>query len=165
MKIFRNKKGFTLIELLVVLAIIGVLIGLAVGGIRIVQQVNRDTQRKAMVRDMQLALEAVNEKSNRYPALYTSGGGTGDFKLETGLSDCAGTKITAKSGTFSDDVCSKVVFTPTSAGASLTVCEANVTNGTKESNTGNLTICYNGTGKGYKIIVLLERSTPYVIEN
>ena len=60
----KNKEGFSLVELLVVLAIVGILMALAVGGIRIVQEVNRDTQRKSLVRDIQLAIESYQEKNN-----------------------------------------------------------------------------------------------------
>ena len=51
-----NKKAFTLVELLVAMAIIAILLGLSVVGITIVQQNARDTQRRAKVSDMEIAI-------------------------------------------------------------------------------------------------------------
>lgn len=144
----KKEKGFTLVELLVVLAIIGVLIALAVGGIRIVQEVNRDTQRKALVRDVQLALESYNEKENTYPGAIT---------LDNTDSDCdGGVMITA--GT--EEVCSSVNFNPGDFqdGSCDTATYYPTGSGIKEESSGHITGCYEGETKAYQLYILLERS-------
>jgi prepilin-type N-terminal cleavage/methylation domain-containing protein len=54
----QEQKGFTLVELLVAMAIIAILIGMAVFGINVVQQNARDTQRRAAVSDIEIALNS-----------------------------------------------------------------------------------------------------------
>jgi len=148
MRKFRNNKGFTLLELLVVLAIIGVLVSLAVAGIRIVQQVNRDTQRKVLARDIQLILESYSEKYNQYPNVLT---------LESATDR---TNITAGSGTTAESGWSKVKFTPIASGNGASCTSANFKS--SETSEGYFTYCFSGGGKGYALFVKLERnSTPF----
>jgi len=54
----ERKKAFTLVELLVAMAVIAILLGLAVFGITVVQQNARDTQRRTMVNDIEIALNS-----------------------------------------------------------------------------------------------------------
>ncbi|MFC1780105.1 type II secretion system protein [Patescibacteria group bacterium] len=142
----KKEKGFTLVELLVVLAIVGILIGLAIGGIRIVQEVNRDTQRKALVRDIQLALESYQEKNNEYPS-----SGSNDLTLTKNPSGCDGMYIEA-GGT--ESVCSKATFSPQWDSADCTGYPKNI----KEAESGDFSGCYEGNTRSYDLYVLLERT-------
>jgi len=63
----QNCRGFTLVELLVVITIIGVLAGLAAGGMWIVQARVRETMTKAQLSQMDLALEAYKNEFGEYP--------------------------------------------------------------------------------------------------
>ncbi len=142
MGLFKKEKGFTLVELLVVLAIVGILIALAIGGIRIVQQVNRDDQRKALLRDMTLVLEAYQEKYNSYPDTMTveSNSSTGKVTITAG-EDTVNSEAYFETDSFTVGDCSGY---PT---------------GTKESNAGQATGCYEAEGQGYWLFVQLERAS------
>ena len=143
-KRMKNPKGFTLVELLVVLAIVGILMGLAIGGIRIVQEVNRDTQRKALVRDIQLALESYQEKNNAYPD-------TGDLNL---TEEDDRVQIDADG----EVVDSSVNFDVEPLFTGGTDCTLPKMNGS-ESESGYFSYCYRGESRGYELIVKLERSS------
>jgi prepilin-type N-terminal cleavage/methylation domain-containing protein len=67
-----NERGFTLVELLIVIAIIGVLMGLALAGMRFAQQRARDLQRENAVRNISTALESYYVDNQKYPAGSTS---------------------------------------------------------------------------------------------
>ena len=156
MKFIRNKKGFTLVELLVVLAIIGVVMGLAVGGIRIVQQVNRDTQRKALIRDIQLVLESYQEKHNKYPTgREVGGGGTNTIDVDPYNADCPDGTLISVGPAPAEELCSKVRFDVAHHGA----CPP--TSSATEDSTGEFEYCYDGTAKGYHLYCRLERAEPY----
>jgi len=140
----KDNKGFSLVELLVVLAIVGILMALAVGGIRIVQQVNRDTQRKSLARDIQLALESYQEKENEYPdsiSLNQQGGG------------CKGVQIVAGE----EEVCSSVNFDVShfEDGEGGAACEDS---GSTTDDSGYFSGCYLGNSKSYSMFVELERT-------
>lgn len=160
MAIFKKQKGFTLVELLVVLAIVGILLALAVGGIRIVQEVNRDTQRKAFARDIQLALESYQEKNNKYPLGGVTGlGQAAILSLSNTSSLCPKGIYITVGGT--ETICSKINFTPASAisGGSCIIGTTGVSG--SEMGSGNFSYCYNGTAKAYTLIIKLERGDPY----
>jgi prepilin-type N-terminal cleavage/methylation domain-containing protein len=70
----KKLKGFTLVELLAAMAIIAVLIGLAGFGISIALRNSRDTQRKAKLNDIQLAINEYYTSASAYPASITGGG-------------------------------------------------------------------------------------------
>jgi prepilin-type N-terminal cleavage/methylation domain-containing protein len=158
---YNKDKGFTLVELLVVLAIIGVLVGLAIGGMRIVQQVNRDTQRKSFIsKDVQLLLEAHQDRKNRYPEeIDISEGGSGN--------DCGENEMFIESldgdGDVIEKICSKVNFDV------IYNDDCDDFKGQaadRETESGNLTMCYVSQKKGYELYVNLERSTtPYNASN
>lgn len=166
MKVFRKKlsssKGFTLVELLVVLAIIGILVGLAIAGIRIVQQMNRDTQRKVFTRDLQLLLEAHQESKNKYPT------GTGALEIvQPGTTHGCGDNevyIATKEGLSTiEHMCSRINFE--------TIDKTNIGPGKctgfagAEAEAGRLTFCFDGDA-GYHLMVKVERSlTPYDASN
>ena len=153
----KREKAFTLLELLVVLAIIGILVGLSIGGIRIVQQINRDTQRKTLARDVTLALEAYNERQNTYPTA------TAQLKLTPGTatSNCTGTLIEIGTGTTLETVCSKVKFvTETNEQTAYANCIVSKMNAKTDS--GKFQYCLASDGKSYRFLVKLERSSqPY----
>ena len=151
MKPIKKEKGFTLLELLVVLAIIGVLVSLAVGGIRIVQEVNRDTQRKVLGRDIQLIIESYNERYNRYPMCVRVNEGSDGMDIDVFETDsCNGSQ---------DGGVSKAGF----------VVNSSVTHGCggsdhwgddpiPDQNSGEFHYCYMGEGKSYELWIRLERS-------
>ena len=156
MRILKEKKlsrGFTLVELLVVLAIVGILIGLAIGGIRIVQMVNRDTQRKAFVRDVQLLLEAHQERKNEYPKTINIG--------NAGGSGCGENEVPIETEGDVEKGCSKVNFDVVLTDDCYDLAGSDE----REDDSGNLTMCYEGDTKGYELYVALERSAPYNASN
>lgn len=63
-----NRKGFTLIEILVVVAIIGILAGVVLVGLRGTGPQARDSRRAADLKQVQNGLELYYNKNNRYPA-------------------------------------------------------------------------------------------------
>lgn len=139
----KKQKGFSLVELLVVLAIVGILMGLAVAGIRIVQQVNRDTQRRALVKDIQLALESYQERFNRYPT------GTGGINVTAGTDHV--TIKTMSGSTAFETIESKINF-------DISQMSTKPTTGGEEPESGNFSYYYEGGAKGYELYILLERT-------
>lgn len=78
-----KNKGFSLIELLIVMAIIGVLATLITANFAGVRNKTRDAQRKADLKQLQLALETYRTDQGAYPnslaacgSALTSGGTT-----------------------------------------------------------------------------------------
>lgn len=72
----RKQKAFTLVELLVAMAVIAVLLGLAVFGITIVQQNARDTQRRAIINDIEIAINSAIVSGTSLPSSFTAGAQT-----------------------------------------------------------------------------------------
>lgn len=68
----NNPKGFTLVELLIVIAILGILMGLALAGMRFAQRRARDLQRQNAVRNLSSALESYYVDYRVYPAGSTT---------------------------------------------------------------------------------------------
>ncbi len=66
-RIGNSRRGFTLIELLIVVAIIGVLAGLLMVNFVGIRQRARDAQRKADLRQIQIALETYRSDQGTYP--------------------------------------------------------------------------------------------------
>lgn len=77
----RSQGGFTFIELMVVLAIIGVIAGITATTYRAARQGSRDSQRKADLKKIQLALENYYVDNGFYPRSYPPGSG---FQLTPG---------------------------------------------------------------------------------
>lgn len=75
-EIFRRfregRKGFTLIEILLVIAIVAVLIGISVSGLRVQQKKARDARRKADIEEIRAALEQYRTVNGYY---YKEGSG------------------------------------------------------------------------------------------
>lgn len=152
----KKQKGFTILELLVVLVIIGVLAGLAIAGIRIVQQINRDTQRKAFAKDIATLMQAYESDHYDFDTTLTFSPddpecSTGEMRIET-----------------EDDnnyLCTKVNFDPVNLPDDCT----GYINGTieeQEENSGQINGCFHGEGKSYYLYLLLERSDkPYNASN
>jgi len=65
----QNKKGFTLLELIVAMAIIAVLMGLSLYGIRSVQMSQRDTERRAALSNINLEIAAYYGDNGSYPTV------------------------------------------------------------------------------------------------
>lgn len=65
----NRKGGFTIIEVLVVLVIISTLLGLGVFGLRIMQQVGRDSQRQTKLAEIRQAVDYYYRIYARYPGL------------------------------------------------------------------------------------------------
>jgi type II secretion system protein G len=63
----KQKKGFTLIEVLVVLGIIGIMAVFLVSNILGAQDRAKETAVKAVMHNVQLAVEAYNMENNTYP--------------------------------------------------------------------------------------------------
>lgn len=62
-----DSKGFTLIEMVIVIAVIGILMGIAFGGVRNVQGSARDTKRQSDLKTVQTYLELYYNKFGHYP--------------------------------------------------------------------------------------------------
>ena len=74
-----NRKGFTLIELLIVVAIISILAGIVLVGLRPSLQTARDARRVAEIKQIQTGLQLYYNREGRYPdllnqLLVTNGG-------------------------------------------------------------------------------------------
>ena len=67
-----SKSGFTLIELIIVMALIGVLIGIAIGGIALANRGTRDTQRRIDLNGIRLAIEQCKTTVGAYPTAVTN---------------------------------------------------------------------------------------------
>lgn len=79
-----NKKGFSLVELLVAMAIIAVLISIAAYGIQIVQKNARNTKRRKIVEDMQIAVADVQANYLVYPSTMVIVSKRIEFRNNTG---------------------------------------------------------------------------------
>ncbi|MEK7137972.1 MAG: prepilin-type N-terminal cleavage/methylation domain-containing protein [Patescibacteria group bacterium] len=66
-----DRKGFTLIEILVVVAIIGILAGVVLVGLRGTGPQARDSRRAADLRQVQNGLELYYNKNSKYPEVTT----------------------------------------------------------------------------------------------
>lgn len=73
----RGRRGFTLIELLVVVAIIGILTALLFPAFSYARQVAKKTRAKAEVRQLDIALRAVQSDYRVWPSSPFVTGGTG----------------------------------------------------------------------------------------
>ena len=67
----NSKRGFTLIEILVVVAIIGILAGVVLVGLRGTGPQARDSRRAADLRQVQNGLELYYNKYSKYPTVAT----------------------------------------------------------------------------------------------
>jgi len=83
-----NKKGFTLIELMVVVAIIALLTGIVTVNLTKSRSKSRDAKRVSDLGQLQLALELVFDRCNKYPTRIS----TTDFRVPT-------TVVCTKNGT------------------------------------------------------------------
>ena len=72
-----RRSGFTLIELLVVITIIAVLAGLAIPTANIVLRKAKETQARAAVQGLVIAVKGYQTEYNRLPNPATAGGGGG----------------------------------------------------------------------------------------
>ena len=66
-----KSRGFTLIELLVVIALIGILSTVLLVNLSGIRERNRDTKRKADIKEIQTALELYRADAGVYPASIT----------------------------------------------------------------------------------------------
>ena len=101
MRAILNKKGFTLIELMVVMAIIAVLAVLIIGAISIARQTATDTQRRGLVKEIQVALESEYAKNNSYPdsaAAVADGGCAGSCGNLAGINGLLGLSLSDPTG-------------------------------------------------------------------
>ncbi len=81
-----SRKGFTLIEILIVVAIIAILAGVVLVGLRGAGPQARDARRVADLRQIQNGLELFFNKTGSYPAAPGGAGGPLDWAaLETAL--------------------------------------------------------------------------------
>jgi prepilin-type N-terminal cleavage/methylation domain-containing protein len=64
----NNSKGFTLIEMLIVIAVIGILAGIVLTGVRGFQASARDTKRIGDIRNTQNLAELYFTRNGTYPA-------------------------------------------------------------------------------------------------
>jgi prepilin-type N-terminal cleavage/methylation domain-containing protein len=64
----NKSKGFTLIEMLIVIAIIAILAGVVLTGVRGFQQQARDTRRIGDLRNIQALVELYFSRNSEYPA-------------------------------------------------------------------------------------------------
>lgn len=69
----KASKGFTLIELLVVIAIIGILASIVLVSLNTARSKGRDTQRIAVVKQIQTALEMYYDSNGEYPTAVAGG--------------------------------------------------------------------------------------------
>jgi type II secretion system protein G len=76
MKKILFKRGFTLIELLVVIAIIGILTAIVTANFTTAKSRSRDAKRISDLANIQLALEQVFDRCNKYPSLSDYSGFT-----------------------------------------------------------------------------------------
>lgn len=99
----KNKKGFTLIELMVAMGIIAVLVSLSIVGIQIVQRSLRNTQRTAVLNDLNLYVAGYFNDNGVYPttAQVTFGASAitvaGSTAIELSGPTSAGASTTANS--------------------------------------------------------------------
>jgi prepilin-type N-terminal cleavage/methylation domain-containing protein len=68
MKLLNREEGFTLVELLIVMAIMAVLIGLSVAGLRYATIRSRNIARASAMSNLDTALQAYYSDQNKYPA-------------------------------------------------------------------------------------------------
>ena len=69
-----NKGGFTLIELLVVIAIIGILTAIISANFGTAKSKARDAKRISDIAQIQLTLEQIYDRCNKYPSTSDAGG-------------------------------------------------------------------------------------------
>lgn len=99
----KNKKGFTLIELMVAMGIIAVLVSLSIVGIQIVQRSLRNTQRTAVLNDLNLYIAGYFNDNGVYPTTAQVTFGTtsitvaGSSAIELSGPTAAGASTTASS--------------------------------------------------------------------
>ncbi|SRR5258708_1627420 len=76
-------KGFTLIELLVSISIIGIVFGVIVSSMSVIQRNARDAQRKSDFSRLQSALQQYYADQNNYPQPNISSGSSGGSSIGT----------------------------------------------------------------------------------
>lgn len=159
MKYLKKEEGFTLIEMMIVVIIIIAIIVLGIGGWRIVQEANRDMQRRALTRDVILALLSFEDKHNGYPTTGISL----TQNVEKGIVEiCACVDLATCNSTCNggEKVNSKANFLPNPNGSLSNDCSADAFPATgPELEAEEFEYCYEGAGKAYELNVLLERTT------
>lgn len=150
--IFEEEKGFTLLELIVAMAIIGVLIGMSIAGIRLAQQISRDTQRKNLVsKDIAMLINSYNDKYSNLPS-----------HIKTNCNSCQSSErciYATDNASNMDFICSKITLNLNFSNDQINQCSN--FNGVS-TNAQQAEICYSASGTSYKLKVRLERSdTPY----
>jgi type II secretory pathway pseudopilin PulG len=156
MKYLKKEEGFTLIEMMIVVIIIIAIIVLGIGGWRIVQEANRDMQRRALTRDIILALLSFEDKHNGYPTegiSLTQNVDKGIVEICACIS-AANCNSTCSGG---EKVDSKANFLPNPDGARSFDCSGYPATG-PELEAEEFEYCYEGAGKAYELNVLLERT-------
>ncbi len=140
----RNKKAFSLVEMLVTMAIIAVILGLALFGIAAAQRNSRNTQRRAALSDINVAMQDYYTRKSAYP---------GGIMLD----DAGNMYLCDSTCTSTNAVITVPLKSAAKPCADLTVTGASSgqTPGCSASSTSS-TYCYGNVADGYQIGVCLE---------
>jgi prepilin-type N-terminal cleavage/methylation domain-containing protein len=145
----RKKSAFTLVELMVAMAIISVLLGLAVFGVSAAQRGSRNTERKAALQDINLAIQVYVDKFSNVPTTILFDNGSSAAYI-------GGTTLNCEQ----QGLCVKVPLKgPAKPSGAISGISTPLTNGNSDMSQYIYSSTCTGASGGYRLGVCVEGNT------
>lgn len=145
----KSIRGFTLIEILVAISIIGIIFGVIISSVSIIQKNSRDAKRRSDLRNIQTALQQYYSDQQFYPSHNSSFGSNLDLGTVTNITSAIGNPTPPSS---TKTYMSVVPKDPSSGN--------NYCYRSSIANTAPLVSCNNGTDKCQFYVLCAQLENP-----